>query len=131
MVLSKSAGRVFGVEKNQIVDKAKDNLKKFENVTIIHEDAQNIYRIFEKVGPVSMIFIDIGGNALPWRTVSFAEKYMRMFSPKVIVLRNHKLSEFISSLEYCEKRDTGRWSIQCKVSDGLNAEQNVDSTRIR
>ena len=109
-ILAQSANRVFGVEKCRIVGEARDNLKKFENVTIIHEDAQNIYQVFEKARRVSMVFIDVGGNVGPWRTVWLAERYMRMFSPKALVMRNNQLSGFISSLEYCEKWDAGRWS---------------------
>jgi precorrin-6B methylase 2 len=116
-ILAKSAGTVFAIEKNKIADAARDNLNRFENVTIIHEDAQNIYQIFEKVGAVKIIFIDIGGNALPWQTVSLAQKYMKMLSPRILVMRNNELSEFISSLEYYEKWNTGKWYIQCKASE--------------
>jgi hypothetical protein len=63
------------------------------------------------------VFVDIGGSAPAWQTMRLARNYLSMFRPRVLVMRNTRLTSFVSSLEWAEPTPSRHYWSQPEQAD--------------
>jgi protein-L-isoaspartate O-methyltransferase len=103
VILARRARLVIAVEKTEKMYRtAASRLVCYPNVILLHADAWETGRILEQTGVVDVVFVDIGGSAAPWQTMELAQKYQRLFTPRILVLRNTKLNDFVAALTFSE-----------------------------
>ncbi|MBI4532108.1 MAG: hypothetical protein HY709_11385 [Candidatus Latescibacteria bacterium] len=104
VILARHARLVIAVEKTEEMYRmATSRLVRYPNVVFLRADAWETGRILERTGVVDAVFVDIGGSAAPWQTMELAKKYQRLFVPRILVLRNTKLNDFVATLTFYER----------------------------
>ena len=104
VMLARSARLVIAVEKTEEMYRvAAHRLARYPNVCLLQVDAWETGCILKQTGVVDLVFVDIGGSAGPWQTMELAKKYQRLFAPRILVLRNTELNDFVASLTFYEQ----------------------------
>lgn len=104
VVLARHSRLVIAVEKcEEPCRMAAARLLGAQNVKLLRCNAWDTGCVLEITDHVDAVFVDIGGSAGPWQTMELAGKYERLFSPRLMVLRNTSLNGFVASLTYCER----------------------------
>ena len=96
-VLASQAARVVAVDCSaEILDKAQAHLAGCDNVELARVDARDLAGLTELAPAPDAIFLDIGGIALLDNVAGRLRQCLRMFQPRVIVVRSHELAELVS-----------------------------------
>ena len=96
-VLAGQAARVIAVDcSTEILDKARAHLESYDNVELARVDARDLAALTELAPAPDAIFLDIGGIALLDNVAGRLRQCLRMFQPRVIVVRSHELAELVS-----------------------------------
>ena len=101
-IISKIARKVLAIDKSESeLERAKERLSNSRNIIFKCMDAFNVREILEIVrtelnGKVDIVMIDIGGVEDPAKVLSLARKYLIVFKPKLIIIKNKLLLDFIS-----------------------------------
>ena len=110
VVLACRAARVLAVEHSpSLAADTRERLAAYPHVTIITGDAFEAGPVLALIKRADAVFIDIGGSAGPWQTMDLAHRYLHLFRPRVLVLRNTKLNSFVASLDSYEPDATGHY----------------------
>ena len=109
-LLAARAARVIAVEHSaQVAAATRDRFAARANVTIITGDAFDAGPVLALTKRADAVFVDIGGSAAPWQTMDLARRYLRLFRPSLLVLRNTKLNSFVASLDSFERDASGHY----------------------
>jgi precorrin-6B methylase 2 len=102
--LAQTAGRVIAIEKSaSMVEEAREAVADLENVTVLHSDAHRLGPVLELVESADIVLIDVAGSAPPFHTAKLGETYRHHLRPRILVLRNTRLTEFARLLGYVER----------------------------
>ena len=105
-IIAKLSAKVYAIDKSYPeIRRAEERLSKYKNIYLECIDAFDIRRILERVreyfgGRLDVILIDIGGVADPAKVVDLIWKYLHVFNPRIILVKNRLLKKLI---EYCQK----------------------------
>ncbi|GEM_PF-1722160 len=101
-IIANRARKVLAIDKSrEEIRKAEERLAEEKNVILLNEDAFNIRKILSIVRKelgrrVDVVMIDIGGIEDPAKVVDLARRYMAVFKPRLLIVKNIPLAEFIS-----------------------------------
>ena len=117
-VLARRAGRVIAVEKTSAgCAKTRAAVARFDNVALLCQDAFDLKPVLDLTRRADAVFVDIGGSAPAWQTMRLARNYLSMFRPRVLVMRNTRLTSFVSSLEWAEPTPSHHYWSQPEQAD--------------
>jgi len=109
-LLARRARRVIAVEKTPAgCAKTRAAVARFDDVVVLCQDAFDLKPILDLTRRADAVFVDIGGSAPAWQTMRLAGNYLSMFRPRVLVMRNTRLTSFVSSLEWAEPDRSRRY----------------------
>ncbi|RLG58876.1 hypothetical protein DRN86_05090 [Candidatus Geothermarchaeota archaeon] len=97
-LLSKIAKRVVGIDKSK---EAIENAKKLEgnNLKFYLMDANEVRKLLRLREKFSVILLDISGSARPWEVLRLSLKLIKVFEPRVLIIKNWKLKRFFERVE--------------------------------
>lgn len=101
LVLARLANKVLAIDKSsRELEKARFRLRNFNNVKFVNIDAFNVRKVLKYVrsflnNRVDVMFLDIGGSEDPSKVLSLAWKYLHAVSPKMLVIKNRHLCDFV------------------------------------
>ena len=97
-LLSKIAKKVVGIDKSK---EAIENAKKFEenNLKFYLMDANEVRKLLRLREKFSVILLDISGSARPWEVLRLSLKLIKVFEPRVLIIKNWKLRSFFERVE--------------------------------
>ena len=103
--IAKSGYRVLGIDKSvNAIEGAKARLAHMENAKAELIDAFDIKTVMKAVkehlnGKVDLVMIDIGGVEDPGKVLNLARRYIKALKPKVLIIKNELLYDFVSKCE--------------------------------
>jgi len=104
-IVAEIAEKVVAVDKSALeVSRARERLKGFTNVVIEVKDATEVNEVKKLIndrlnGRVDVVMIDLGGVADPGEVLSLTRRYSFAFKPKLCIVKNRLLIDFIKSCE--------------------------------
>ena len=106
-LLAKAGYRVLGVDRSwEAIEGAKRRTARFKEARVERVDAFNVKEVrklvSEHLGSVDAVMIDIGGVEDPGKVLNLARTYIKALKPKVVVVKNTLLYEFIRSCRLYE-----------------------------
>lgn len=103
MRLAGRARRVIAVEKSAAnVALASERCARFGNITFVNADAFDAGRVLAQTEGAEVIFVDIGGSTWPGICLHLASTYRYLFRPRLMVIRNVELNDFVCGVGSCE-----------------------------
>ncbi|NSW54525.1 MAG: methyltransferase domain-containing protein [Armatimonadetes bacterium] len=118
--LARRAGRVIAVEKSAAcLDIARERCARHGNITWVHADAFDLGDVQSHTGRADLVFIDIGGSSWAWLALKLAGMYRQMFQPRVMVIRNVGLNDFVCAVDGSEPQaPPGHWRMPRRPREG-------------
>lgn len=118
--LARKAGRVIAVEKSAAcVDIARERCARHGNITWVNTDAFDLRDVQTHADRADIVFIDIGGSSWAWLALKLAGMYRQMFQPRVMVIRNVGLNDFVCAVEGSETQaPPGHWRMPGGSGEG-------------
>jgi tRNA A58 N-methylase Trm61 len=101
LLLSKISAKVLALDRSpKEYLRAKERLKKCLNVYVENVDAWNITEVRKLVlknldGEVDVLMVDLGGAEDPGKILSLTWRYLKVFKPKLVMIKNRLLSKFL------------------------------------
>jgi hypothetical protein len=103
MRLAKAAQRVIAVEKSAAnVALARERCARYDNITFVNADAFDAGRVLAQTESAEVVFVDIGGSTGPGICLHLASTYRYLFRPRLMVIRNVELNDFVCGVGSCE-----------------------------
>ncbi len=104
-ILAEICAKVYAIDKSlPEVNRAKNILSKYENAFVECLDAFDIKSILSRVrenlgGKVDVILIDIGGLEDPGKVISLLWRYLHIFKPRLIIVKNALLKRIAKAIK--------------------------------
>ena len=117
--LARRAERVIAVEKSAAcLEIARDRCARRSNITWVNADAFELGEIQAHTSRADLVFLDIGGSSWAWLALKLAGMYRQMFQPRVMVIRNVGLNDFVCAVQGREEdAPAGHWRIPGGVEE--------------
>jgi len=101
--LAKRAARVIAVEKSACnVKRAKERCAGLSNIEWVCADAFDAREVLAHTTSADAVFVDIGGSTWPGLALHLSASYRFLFRPRVMVIRNVELNDFVAGVGTCE-----------------------------
>lgn len=103
-LLAAAGKEAFGIDSSEYsITTAKQRFGDRSNLFFFQADAIDIRNSNKLLsGPIDVVFIDLSGNREPGLILQTLEAYDRVFKPRLFVIKNFKLQNFVMQTISCE-----------------------------
>jgi precorrin-6B methylase 2 len=103
VVMAKRAARVVAVDVSvDAVERTKERFAALAHVSVHRIDARNPAGVAELLADPTLVFLDIGGNALLDNVAFLVRQCLRLFAPRALVVRSAELAALSAMTEVVE-----------------------------